>query len=218
MKIIFNFILFTWFILWMPLLAVGLVSRRWTRVFIIADAHGVLAICRIVAGIRYKIHGRAMDKCIIAAKHMSILEVAMLVTSVPDNFFIIKRELLWLPVYGWCFARIGFVGINRVSGATNMNKLAAAVASRIASGRRLVIFPEGTRKLPGAGVSLKRGLLFLADKLNLPIQTVGTDSGVYWPRQGKMRSGTANLYYSDKTLPANSELSAIASAIAAQSA
>lgn len=74
---------------------------------------------------------RLDGKAIIAAKHMSILEIAILSTRVPNYFFIIKRELLWIPIYGWAFWRMGLQGVNRARGATNMHKLTSAVAKKL---------------------------------------------------------------------------------------
>ena len=98
-----------------------------------------------------------------------------------------------------------------------MNKLANAVAKKIMNGQVLIIFPEGTRVKPGARPALKRGLLYLAHQLKLPIMPVGTDAGVYWPKHGKMRPGTANVYF-EPLLPCNASLDEIRDAINAHSA
>lgn len=231
--IIFKIILAIYFILWAPFLLVGLLNKRVNDFFVITDARGVLLLARWIAGIRYKIHYplteengvpvkpnenlRLDGKAIIAAKHMSILEIAILATNIPKSFFIIKRELLWIPIYGWAFWRMGLQPVNRTRGKTNMNKLANAVAKKIMNGQILVIFPEGTRVKPGARPALKRGLLYLAHQLKLPIMPVGTDAGVYWPKRGKMRPGTANVYF-EPLLPCNASLEEIRDAINEHSA
>lgn len=231
--IIFKIILAIYFVLWAPFLLVGLLNKRVNDFFVLTDARGVLVLARWIAGIRYKIHYplteengvpvkpnenlRLDGKAIIAAKHMSILEIAILATNIPKSFFIIKRELLWIPIYGWAFWRMGLQPVNRARGKTNMNKLANAVAKKIMNGQVLVIFPEGTRVKPGARPALKRGLLYLAHQLKLPIMPVGTDAGVYWPKRGKMRSGTANVYF-EPLLPCNASLDEIRDAINEHSA
>ncbi|MDE6481857.1 MAG: 1-acyl-sn-glycerol-3-phosphate acyltransferase [Alphaproteobacteria bacterium] len=231
--IIFKIILAIYFVLWAPFLLVGLLNKRVNDFFVITDARGVLVLARWIAGIRYKIHYplteengvpvkpnenlRLDGKAIIAAKHMSILEIAILATNIPKSFFIIKRELLWIPIYGWAFWRMGLQPVNRTRGKTNMNKLANAVAKKIMNGQVLVIFPEGTRVKPGARPALKRGLLYLAHQLKLPIMPVGTDAGVYWPKRGKMRPGTANVYF-EPLLPCNASLDEIRDAINEHSA
>ena len=226
--IIFKLSLFIWFLLWSPLLLVGLVSAKLERKFVLADAWGTLFLTRIIAGIKYKIHypsnnedgiplkhninQRLDGRAIIAAKHMSMLEVAVLVTHVPNSFFIMKRELLWIPIYGWAFWRIGLIGVNRARGATNMNLLATKVTKNIMKGMTLIIFPEGTRVAPKQHIPLKRGLLFLAANLKLPITPVGTDTGLYWPKRGKMKPGTANVYF-EQELPSTATLEEIGEAI-----
>ncbi|MBR3510611.1 MAG: 1-acyl-sn-glycerol-3-phosphate acyltransferase [Alphaproteobacteria bacterium] len=226
--IFFNFIIYIWFVLWTPFLLVGLVSSKLERSFILADAWGVLFLARIIAGIKYEIHypvnnengiplqhnvnSRLDGRAIIASKHMSVLEVGILVTHIPNAFFIMKRELLWIPIYGWAFARIGLIGVNRKRGATNMNILVNKVTKNIMKGMTLIIFPEGTRVYPNQNVPLKRGLLFLASNLKLPIMPVGVDTGLYWPKRGKIKSGTTHIYF-EPEIPSSASLEEIRQAI-----
>lgn len=231
--LIFKIILALWFIAWAPILLVGLVNKRLNRFLVTSCAAGVLMLARVVAGIRYTIHYPARNdddipakpnenvrldgKAIIAAKHMSILEVAILETNIPNSFFIVKRELLWIPIYGWAFWRMGLQPVNRARGATNMQKLVDAVAKKIMNGMVLIIFPEGTRTRPGKRVPLKRGLLFLAERLKLPILPVGADTGLYWPKKGRVHSGMANVYFEEE-LPCTASLDEIGEAINRHSA
>lgn len=231
--IIFKIILFMWFLIFSPLLLVGLISSKLEREIILADAWGVLFLARVIAGIKYEIHypstnedgipfkhninQRLDGRSIIASKHMSMLEVAILVTHVPNYFFIMKRELLWIPIYGWAFARIGLIGVNRKPGATNMNILAEKVTKSIMNGLTLIIFPEGTRVKPNDRRKLKRGLMFLASHLKLPITPVGVDTGLYWPKRGKIIPGTTNIYFENE-LPSSASLEEISEAINRHSA
>jgi len=231
--VLFKIALTIWFTAWAPLLTVSLISKKLCRKFMIADAWGVLMLARLIIGIRYEIHyppneengiplkpnenNRVDGKAVIAAKHMSILEVAILITHIPNSFFIIKRELMWIPVYGWAFWRMGLQPVNRARGATNMQKLTNAVAKKIMDKMILIIFPEGTRVKPGQKVKLKRGLLFIAESLKLPILPVGTDAGVYWPKRGKMQGGITNVYF-EPALPCTASLTEIQEAINRHSA
>jgi 1-acyl-sn-glycerol-3-phosphate acyltransferase len=231
--IIFKIILALYFTAWSPLLLIGLVSKKLTSKFIITDAKGVLLLARLICGIKYKIfyppteengipatpndNIRYDGKAIIASKHMSILEVAILVTNIQNPFFILKRELLWIPIYGWAFWRMGMQPVNRERGATNMKKLTAEVANKIMNGQTLIIFPEGTRVKPGHPIPLRRGLMFLAQTLKLPIIPVGTDSGVYWPKRGRMKSGTATMHF-EPIIASTSSLEEIGAAINRHSA
>jgi len=231
--IIFKFFLAVYFVMWAPLLVIALLSREWTKKFIITEARGVLGLARLICGIRYKIfyppteengipitpndNVRTDGKSIIASKHMSIMEVAILVTNIHNPFFIIKRELMWIPIYGWAFWRMGLQPVNRTRGATNMNKLTTAVATKIMNGQTLIIFPEGTRTTPGHRVALKRGLLFLAQSLKLPITPVGTNTGLFWPKRGRMSPGTATMHF-EPVLPSTASLDEITEAINRHSA
>ena len=226
--IIFKITLPIYFALWMPLLLVGLVSKRLSRILVFTDAAGVLLLARLICGIKYRVHYPTPDdadipqmpngnerldgKSIVAAKHMSILEIAVISRVFPNSFFIMKRQLLWIPIYGWAFWRCGMLGVNRARGKTNMAKLASDVEKRVLDGYTLVIFPEGTRAKPGEKIPLKRGLLLLAYKLKLPILPVGTDAGLYWPKHGRMNPGTANVYF-EPLLPSNASLDEISEAI-----
>jgi len=225
---IFYFCLLIWFTICSPLIIIGLLSEKLERKFALFIGHGALLIVRLIGGIKYEIHyplnnengipfkhninTRLDGRAIIAAKHMSVMEILILFTHIPNAFFIIKRELLWLPIYGWAFLRIGLIGVNRTRGATNMKALAQKVTKRIMEGRTLIIFPEGTRVKPGQHVQLRRGLLFLAEHLKLPIMPVGTDTGLYWPKTGKIKSGTANIYFENE-IPSSSSLTEIQEAI-----
>lgn len=221
------------FILWAPILLVGLIDARLSRFLVISCARGLALLARIICGVKYQVHFPATEengipmlpngntrfdgKAIVAAKHMSLLEIVVLSHVVPNAFFICKREIMWLPIYGWAFWRMGLLPVNRSRGKTNLKKLEHDVAKKIMDGRTLVIFPEGTRVKPGARQPLRRGLLFLAHELRLPILPVGTDTGLYWPKHGKMTAGTANIYF-EPMLPCNASLEEITEAINRHSA
>ena len=231
--IIFKTTLAIYFVLWTPILLIGLLSRRLAKIIVRAETLGVLFLARKIAGITYQIHypvteengiptkpntnTRTDGKAIIAAKHMSILEIAILYINVPNAFFIMKQELMWIPFYGWIFLRIGLQPVNRQRGRTNMRKLTDRVAQKIMNGETLIIFPEGTRVKPGARPALRRGLMYLAHELKLPILPVGTDTGLYWPKRGRMHPGVANVYF-ENLLPSTADLNDIADAINRHSA
>ncbi len=231
--IVFKIALATHFILWSPILLLSLVSKKLSGRAVFACAAGVLVVARIFAGIKYQVNypqteengipvipngnDRLDGKVIIAAKHMSILEIAVISKVVKDTFFILKRELLWIPIYGWAFRRMGMVGVNRARGKTNMSQLMTTVENEVRNGRTLVIFPEGTRAKPGQPVPVKGGLLLLARYLKLPILPVGTDAGVYWPKHGRVTPGTATVTF-EPVLPSKATADQVFEAINRHSA
>ena len=117
--IMFKLVLALHYIVWAPILFVGLIYKPLNDFLVLTCARGVLVWARLIAGIKYEIHCppteengipfapneniRNDGKAIIAAKHMSVLEIAILSTHIPNSFFIIKRELMWIPIYRWAF-------------------------------------------------------------------------------------------------------------------
>ena len=231
--IIFKLCFYLIFILWAPIITLALVSKKLTRIIAVSMAAQILFFARIIVGLNYIVHYletaqddipvipngniRSDGKSIIAAKHMSVMEVIILTKTIPNFTFIVKRELMWIPIYGWVFGRLGLIPVNRSRGKTNMNKLLTTTAKKIMDGYTLIVFPEGTRTKPGSHPALKRGLLFIAHELKLPIQPVGTDTGIYWPKRGKMHPGTANVYF-EPVLPSTATLEEIHGAINKHSA
>ena len=183
--LLFKTTLFIYFVLWTPLLLISLVSKRLSRFFVYTEAAGVLVLARLITGIKYQVHYPKTDdsgipelpngnvrndgKSIIAAKHMSILEIAVISKVVPNTFFIMKRELLWIPIYGWAFWRCGMIGVNRARGKTNMTKLTEQVERSVLNGGTLVIFPEGTRSRDGNLLRPKSGMMIFSTKTHSPI-------------------------------------------------
>jgi len=214
---IFKAALGLWFVLWSPALLISLISPNWTRWAMLREAEMILWLARVIAGIRYQVMGAPAPNAIIASKHMSIMDTTILPLYCPNVFFIIKRELTWIPIYGWVFRRLGFIGVDRRRGATNMKALADKVAEKIRSGMTLIIFPEGTRVRPGVGVHLRRGLLFIAETAGIGIQPVGLDTGRLWPKRGRVQSGVAHVWF-EKPLPPNATLDEVAQALALHSA
>ena len=221
--ILLNITFFIWMLFMTPFVFIGLINERLLRVVAKIIVVGLFAMARIIGGIKWKVHNARYafvalnKKPIIASKHMSLLETGFLVAYIPNSTFIIKRELMWIPIYGWAFWRLGMVPVNRKPGATNMNKLVVSAKSAIEKGRNLIIFPEGTRVKPGEGVRVRGGILHLARALDMPILPVGTDAGLYWPKRGAVKPGTANIYF-EELLPANATADEIATAIGRHSA
>src|SRR5262249_14622976 len=99
--------------------------------------------------------------CIIASKHQSALETQALTTKGRDFSFILKRELMGIPVFGWYLKGAGQLGIDRAKGAQALIDLAREARGAIAQGRQLIIFPEGTRKAVGNAPDYKPGVAFV---------------------------------------------------------
>ncbi len=162
----------------LPRGAMVALSRRWVA--------GVLAILAATTGLRHRVEGRENlpeGPAIVASKHQSAWETFAFALLLRDPAIVLKRELLWIPFYGWSLARIGMIGIDRAAGARALRALTDAAKRRAAAGRPILVFPEGTRVAPGARRPYQAGIYALYRALDLPVVPVALDSGLFWPRR-----------------------------------
>jgi len=156
-----------------------IVPRSWARSAFWLQKHCI--------GLDYQVEGvenLPQGAYIVAAKHQSSWETLALPLYIPDPSFILKRELLWIPFLGWYLARMGMVPINRGAPLQALKSLIAKGKKRAAQNRQLIIFPEGTRREPGAAPDYKAGVFPIYAELGLPVVPVALDSGLYWPKRG----------------------------------
>ncbi|WP_048437700.1 lysophospholipid acyltransferase family protein, partial [Methylobacterium platani] len=133
---------------------------------------------------------------LVAAKHQSALETLALVTVLDDFSYILKRELMWLPLFGWYLARSEMVAIDRSKGSRALALMNEEAAAAMADGRRLIIFPEGTRRAVGAPPAYKFGVAHMYDRLGVPCLPVALNTGVFWGRRRlTYRPGTAVIEF-----------------------
>jgi len=121
--------------------------------------------------------------CIIASKHQSALETLALSTKGADFSFILKRELMAVPVWGWYLKGTGQVAIDRAKRGQALPDLTRQVREAIAEGRQMIIFPEGTRKPAGAPPAYKSGVGYLYTDAGAVCVPVALNTGLYWPRR-----------------------------------
>ncbi len=96
---------------------------------------------------------------------------------------VLKRELLFVPLYGWYAARAGSIAIDRKGGGGALRRMVAAARSAVAGGRKVVIFPEGTRTAPGQRLQYQAGVAALYQALGLPVVPAAVNSGLFWGRR-----------------------------------
>jgi 1-acyl-sn-glycerol-3-phosphate acyltransferase len=166
----------------MPYQAIVEVAKTWGRVN--------LFLLRVVAGVKFELRGR--DKIppgalIVASKHQSAWETFALMHLFKSPAFVMKRELLWIPVFGWLMLKGRMVGVDRSAGMRALISLAAAARAELARGRQLIIFPEGTRRPVGAEPAYKSGIAFLYAQAGVPCLPLALNSGVFWPRRSILR-------------------------------
>ena len=119
---------------------------------------------------------------IVAARHQSAWETVALLGLLPDPAYVLKRELLRLPLFGWYARKSGHIAVDRGGGARALRGMVAQAAEALAAGRQVVIFPEGTRVAPGAGRRYRPGTAALYRALGAPVVPVALNSGAVWGR------------------------------------
>ena len=129
-------------------------------------------------------------KFFIAASHQSMFETFYLQTLFNSPIFILKRELLIIPIFGWYLKKIGSISIKRNKITKDNLGFYDEISNIISkSNRPLLIFPQGTRVLPNERPTFKKGASRIYEKLNIACQPVAINSGHVWPKLGKKKSG-----------------------------
>ncbi len=177
------------------------------RVFIRSYAMTSLWLLRVICGT--KVEWRGAEKipktpCIVACKHQSAWETFALYAVLDDPIYILKRELMWIPLFGWYMRKAGLIPIDRSAGIAALARMTARARSALAGRltRQLIIFPEGTRRPPRAEPAYKPGVVYLYSKADVPCVPIALNSGLYWPRRSIRRlPGTILVEILDPILP-----------------
>lgn len=133
---------------------------------------------------------------IVMAKHQSTWETVFLQQYLPPMAWVIKRELLWLPFFGWAMALLRPIAINRRAGASSVKQVIRQGVEHLRQGQWVLIFPEGTRVAPGARQRYGMGGAVLAVHSGCPVLPVALNAGEFWPRRGFIkRPGTVQVVF-----------------------
>jgi len=161
------------------------------RVFIRSYAMTSLWLLRVVCGTRVEWRGAEKipkGPCIVACKHQSLWETFSLYAVLDDPVYVLKRELMWIPLFGWYMWKAGLIPIDRSAGMAALARMTGRARNALAAGnRQIVIFPEGTRRPPGAAPDYKPGIVYLYGKASVPCVPIALNSGLYWPRRSLLR-------------------------------
>tara|TARA_R110000787_G_scaffold40869_8_gene101112 strand:- start:1022 stop:1759 length:738 start_codon:yes stop_codon:yes gene_type:complete len=159
----------------------------------------VFALLKATTGLTHRIEGAENipdGPVIFASKHQSTWETMIYPYILRDPVTILKRELFWIPFYGWYVKKYGCIGIDRADGATALRGMVRDARETVAAGRPLVVFPEGTRAPPGETRPFQIGIAALYRDLDVPVVPVALNSGHYWPRRSLIRrSGTITIRF-----------------------
>jgi 1-acyl-sn-glycerol-3-phosphate acyltransferase len=145
---------------------------------------------RVLAGTKFEITGVENippGPCIIAPKHQSFWDTFAFLPHIEDPLYILKRELMLIPLFGWYLKKMGMIAIDRGSGSKALRQAVTQGREKMKEGRQLIIYPEGTRRPPGAEPVYKYGIIELYSQLNVPVVPIAHVAGLYWPRRKFMR-------------------------------
>ena len=171
-------------------LPVLLGPRHWSMRLGRFWAKCVLWLLGSIAGLRGEVRGIEhipSGACLIAMKHQSAWDTLILQALFGDPAVVIKRELLWIPFYGWYARRAGSIPVDRRGGTAALRGMVAAARRVAAEDRPIVIFPQGTRTAPGQRLPYQPGVAALYQALGLPLVPAAVNSGLYWGRRGFLK-------------------------------
>jgi 1-acyl-sn-glycerol-3-phosphate acyltransferase len=146
---------------------------------------------RVICGIRWEVRGRENlpdGPAIVLPKHQSAWETLFLTTLMPRPLcFVYKRELHWLPFFGWGLWTLNMIHIDRAKGHDAFEQVVEQGTEKLAQGSWIIIFPEGTRRAPGAAPRYKTGGPRLAVRTGAPVIPIALNSGEVWPRKAFLK-------------------------------
>jgi 1-acyl-sn-glycerol-3-phosphate acyltransferase len=167
---------------------------------LIAYAHGWAGFlhwsARWILRIRVEVEGEVpAGPVLFAAKHESMFETLELASLLGAPRVVMKRELTRIPIWGWASRIYGVIPVDRQASAKALREIIREGEKALADGRSVMIFPEGTRVLPGEAPPLRAGFAGLYRTLGLPVVPIAVRSGHVWPRKGAKRPGVVTLHF-----------------------
>ncbi len=182
-----------------------LAPRRWAMLGLKAHAITSQWLLEVICGTRIEVRGREKlppGALLVVAKHQSAWDTFALIPLFRDPAIVLKDELKWIPFYGWFCVKFAHILVRRDKAAAALKAMLRDAADRAGQGREILIFPEGTRRAPGAEPDYKPGYVALYDGLGIPCVPLALNSGVYWPRRSLIRRpGTIVVEFLDPIPP-----------------
>ncbi|MET1026025.1 MAG: lysophospholipid acyltransferase family protein [Dongiaceae bacterium] len=173
--------------------------RAWVRAAGRVWIHVSLWLLRVVVGLTHREIGLdnfPKTPVIVAVKHQSAWETLYLTLAFGHPAFILKRELLWIPLFGWYLRKVGMIAVDRSGKAAALKRMVREAQACFAAGQAVVIFPEGTRVVPGQHKPYQPGIAALYSQLKMPVVPVALNSGLFWGRKAFVkRPGIITVQY-----------------------
>jgi 1-acyl-sn-glycerol-3-phosphate acyltransferase len=188
---VFNFVFYVnltlFLVLGSPLL---LAPRIWAIRALQCWARSSLWWLRILCGITMEVRGHRnipLGAALVAGKHQSLWETFAILPLLDDPCMVLKRELTFIPLFGWFAMKFRMIAVERSAGSAALRNLVKRAKKEIAANRQIVILPEGTRKFPDDPPDYKPGAAALYSQLQVPCVPFGLNAGLYWPRRRFLR-------------------------------
>ena len=180
-NIIFYFSILFFGLLLLPVLISRTLTRKTVRVW----AKCIILVLTKVLNIKIVFKNNSLKEKeghVIAANHQSAFDTIFFLAAFDKTIYIIKKELIFIPVYGWYAMRLGNIYIDRKKKIESIKKISKNIVNLIKQDYKIIIFPEGTRQAPKKIGAIKPGVFLIQDRLKRPIFPVYIDSGETWPR------------------------------------
>ena len=205
-SLVYNVLFYLLLVCWLIIAIPTFVMPRWA-ILRIASYWATSSIWLLGVICNTRVEYRGLEKIpqgplIVASKHQSMWETFALLQFFEQPLFILKRELMWIPFFGWYLKKANMIGIDRDAGARSLKDMARRAAEAVRRGRQLIIFPEGTRRPVDAEPHYKSGIGMIYVDCGVTCLPVALNSGLFWPRRTFMRyPGTLVVEFLDP-LPA----------------
>src|SRR5437879_4707676 len=205
-SLVYNVLFYMLLVFWQIVAIPTFIMPRWGILNVAKYwARSSIWLLRVVCNT--KVEYRGIEKIpkgplIVASKHQSMWETFALMPFFDQPLFILKRELEWIPFFGWYLIKANMIGIDRGAGARSLKDLARRAGEAVRRGRQLIIFPEGTRRPVDAPPHYKPGVGQIYVDSGVACLPVALNSGLFWPRRTFMRyPGTLVVEFLDPLPP-----------------
>jgi len=205
-SLVYQVLFYPLLVFWMLVAIPTFVMPRWAIITIAALwARSSIWLLRVVCNVRVEYRG--LEKIpkgplIVASKHQSMWETFALLQFFDEPLFILKRELTWIPLFGWYLIKCEMIAIDRAAGGRSLLAMARRAGAAVRHGRQLIIFPEGTRRPVDAKPDYKTGIAQIYVDCGVSCLPVALNSGLFWPRRTFMRyPGTLVVEFLDPLPP-----------------
>lgn len=174
-------------VIWLPAF---LMPRQASMTGMKVWAAGARWALRWICGVRTEFRGLENlpeGPCLVASKHQSMYDILMPFLFLKDPAYVLKRELMFYPFFGWYAWKADMIPINRGGYIKTLKMMIKRARREVDRGRQFLIFPEGTRRPPGAPPAYKSGVVAMYKEIDKPCVPVALNTGLCWPRKGITR-------------------------------